>query len=235
MTVTDAGRDLNRRDGSMPVVPPSFSEGVMLADDDEDQEERGRIGYGPNERTSSWLLGLILMLVIAAIGISSLIGGDGEGDAGTGAEPTRNAGPAPDFAMTTFEGDTFQLSDHLGEVVIVNFWGSWCDPCREEMPAFQEASRTSGDDVTFVGVGSKRDREDKAREFADEFGVTYPIGLDSEGGSVAAGQITKDYNVSFYPTTFIIGPDGDISSVVVGQMDTDDLAGYIAKAREDAR
>jgi peroxiredoxin len=234
MTVTDVEPSKNHRDESIAVTPESLSEGTMLADDDEDQEERGRIGYGPNERASSWLLGLVLVLVIAAIGVSSVIGGDEEGDAGTGTEPTRNAGPAPDFALTTFEGDTFQLSDHRGEVVIVNFWGSWCDPCREEMPAFQEASRTSGNDVTFVGVGSKRDREDKAREFADEFGVTYPIGLDSEGGSVAAGQITKDYNVSFYPTTFIIGPGGNISSVVVGQMDTDDLAGYIAKAREDA-
>ncbi len=234
MTVTDAERNKSRRDGSSAATPESLPEGVMLADDDEDQEERGRIGYGPNERASSWLLGLVLVLVIVAIGVYSLIGGDDEGDASTGLESARNAGPAPDFALTTFEGDTFQLSDHRGEVVIVNFWGSWCDPCREEMPAFQEASRSSGNDVTFVGVGSERDREDKAREFADEFGVTYPIGLDSEGGSVAAGQITKDYNVSFYPTTFVIGPDGDISSVVVGQMDTDDLASYIAKAREDA-
>ena len=134
--------------------------------------------------------------------------------------------------MTTFEGDAFQLSDHRGKVVIVNFWGSWCDPCREEMPAFQEASQSSGDDVIFVGVGSKRDPEDKAIVFAEEFGVTYPIGRDTEGGTRAAGQITKDYNVSFYPTTFIVDPEGNISSVVVGEMNTDDLETYIAKARD---
>jgi hypothetical protein len=61
--------------------------------------------------------------------------------------------------------------------------------------------------------------------------VTYPIGRDTEGGTAAAGQITKAYNVSFYPMTYIVGPDGNISSLVIGEMDTDDLAGYIDKAR----
>lgn len=228
----DLERDMNRRDETISVTPAENApERPMLADDDEDQEERGRIGYGKDERRSSLLLGLLLVLVIAAIGVYSALGSDDGDGASTGQENALVGDPAPDFTLTTFGGETFQLSDHRGEVVIVNFWGSWCDPCREEMPAFQEASQSSGDDVIFVGVGSKRDPEDKAIEFAEEFGVTYPIGRDTEGGTRAAGQITKDYNVSFYPTTFIVDPEGNISSVVVGEMNTDDLETYIAKAR----
>lgn len=207
-------------------------EGAMLADDDEDQDARGRIGYGRNERKSSWLLGLALILVIAALGVYSVVSKEDDTSTGTSQEIVHQDGPAPDFTMTTFDGETFQLSEHRGEVVVVNFWGSWCEPCRREMPAFQQASQNSGDDVTFVGVGSKRDKEDKAREFADEFGVTYPIGLDSEGGTAAAGQITKDYSVSFYPMTFIVDPEGNISSIVVGEMNAEDLSSYISRARD---
>ncbi|HWV22883.1 MAG TPA: TlpA disulfide reductase family protein [Thermomicrobiales bacterium] len=153
----------------------------------------------------------------------------GEKRGGTGF--ARIGDPAPDFEMETFDGDTFRLSEHRGEVVIVNFWGSWCDPCRDEMPAFQSAWETADPDVTFVGVGSKRDPEDKAMAFADEFGVTYPIGRDTEGGTAANGQITKDYNIMVFPTTYIVGPDGNISAIVMYAMDMDDLAGYIDQAR----
>lgn len=233
--MADTQQHENPQDENAPGVPVEGApEGAVLADDDDDQAERGRIGYGRNERKSSWMLGLALVLVIAGIGIYSAVGKDDGGDIGTSQEIAHQGGPAPDFEMTTFEGDTFRLSDHRGQVVIVNFWGSWCDPCREEMPAFQQAWEDSGHDVTFVGVGSKRDPEDKAQAFADEFGVTYPIGRDTEGGTAAAGQITKDYNVSFYPMTYVIDPDGNISSLIVGQMDTDDLASYIQQARDGA-
>ena len=229
--MTDKEPDVNPNDELLAEDPAKkMPNPAPLADDDDAQDERGRIGYGRNERKSSWMLGLALVLVIAALGVYSVVSKDDE-EPGSSQEIAHQGGAAPDFEMTTFEGETFRLSEHRGEVVIVNFWGSWCLPCREEMPAFQQAWEESGDDVTFVGVGSKRDPEDKARAFADEFGVTYPIGRDTEGGTAAAGQITKAYNVSFYPMTYIVGPDGNISSLVIGEMDTDDLAGYIDKAR----
>lgn len=205
-------------------------DGHSLADDAEDQAERGRIGYGRNERKSSWMLGLALILVIGAIAVYSVVqGGDDESsDPGI----ARIGDPAPDFTFTTFDDEAFHLSDHRGEVVIVNFWGSWCEPCREEMPAFQQAWEESDDDVTFVGVGSKRDPEDKAVAFAEEFDVTYPIGRDTEGGTAAAGQITKDYNLVVYPTTYVVDPEGNISAIVMNGMDIDDLTGYIDQARD---
>ena len=207
---------------------------ASLADTDESQEERGRIGYGKYERRSSWILGAALVLIVVAIGLFQALGGDDENDgSGPSSLDIATIGqPAPDFAMETFSGETFTLSEHKGEVVVMNFWGSWCEPCKREMPAFQGYWEDAPDDVMFVGVGSKRDPEDKAIAFAEEYGVTYPIGRDTEGGTVAAGQISKDYNISFYPMTYIIDPDGNISALVIGEMDEEDLQGYIDQARE---
>lgn len=195
-----------------------------LADQDDDEDARGRIGYGRQERLSSYVLGGLLVLVIAAIGIASLLRG-GE----SGAEARR---PAPDFQMTTFDGQTFNLADHRGKVVVMNVWASWCAPCRAEMPALQAASERYGADVVFVGVGAKADKDDEARAFAAEFGITYPIGRDTEGGTRGQGQIAQDYGVFGLPTTFFIDPEGNIAVTIVNELDTSQLDAYIQQARE---
>lgn len=112
--------------------------------------------------------------------------------------------PAPDFALETFDGESVLLSDLHGQVVVLNFWASWCPPCRWEMPFFEEISQEyRGDGVTFVGVAMS-DTLEAAREFATEAGVTYPIGLDE------TNEITRAYRVVSLPTTFFISPDGNI-------------------------
>ena len=106
---------------------------------------------------------------------------------------------APDFELTLLNGDTFRLSENLGKVVILNFWGSWCPPCRWEMPDFQEMYQEYRDDgVLFVGVAVPPDDEADARAFAEKIGVTYPVGLDPEG------VLLIRYRVTSFPTTFII-------------------------------
>src|SRR5688572_30579128 len=161
------------------TAPEPEPEKTTLADRDDDQDERGRIGYGRNERMSSVLLGGLLVAVIVAIGLYSVFSGDD----GSGASDTAERQPATAFQMTQFDGGTFTLADHRGKVVVVNFWASWCEPCRKEMPALQAAAEASGDDVVFVGIGAKNDKDDEARAFAEEFGITYPIGRDTEGGT----------------------------------------------------
>ncbi len=219
---------------SIRITPAG--ENATLADTDESQDERGRIGYGKYERRSSWILGGVLVLIVAAIGLFQALGENDEGnDTGPSSVDIATIGePAADFSMQTFSGETFTLSEHRGQVVVVNFWGSWCEPCKREMPAFQNYWQNAPDDVMFVGVGSKRDPLDKATAFAEEYGVTYPIGRDTEGGTVAAGQISKEYNITFYPMTYIIDPDGNISALVIGEMDESDLQGYIDQARDSA-
>jgi peroxiredoxin len=221
------------RDGVAPEVTDDAGQIPSLADTDESQDDRGRIGYGKNERRSSWMLGLALVLIVTAIGVYQMVSSDdGNGSDAVAVGGPRIGQPAPDFTLQTHDGEPFTLSEHRGEVVVVNFWGSWCEPCREEMPALQSAwEERQDEDVVFVGVGSKRDSEENAVEFAEEYGVTYPIGRDTEGGTVAAGQISKDYQINWYPMTFFIDANGNISAIVITEMDSVDLDHYIEEAQ----
>ena len=227
-------------DTPTPPVNETDSE-PTLADTDESQEERGRIGYGKNERTSSWMLGAALILIVLALGVYQWTRGGGDdsdsnnNDGGpTSVQVPAVGRPAPDFTLQTFSGEDITLSEQQGKVVILNFWGSWCEPCKEEMPAFQRYWESAPDDVMMIGVGGKQDTDERSREFAESFGITYPIGRDDGGEKVASGTIATDYTVTFYPMTYVIGPDGVISSLVIGEMDEDDLQSYVQKARDDA-
>lgn len=208
-----------------------------LADTNDPQDDRGRIGYGRNERTSSWMLGAALILIVVGIGAYQWFGNGNGDDSGNGARSIDSpivGAQAPDFTLQTFSGEDVTLSDLQGNVVIVNFWGSWCEPCIREMPAFQAYWESSPDDVILIGVGSKQDTIERSEEFAERFDITYPIGRDDGGERVTVGTIAQNYNITFYPMTFVISPDGVISSLVIGEMDEEDLDTYVRKAREDS-
>ncbi len=227
-----------------PTPPPADESDLhlaepTLADTDDDQEDRGRIGYGKNERTSSWMLGGVLILVVLALGVYQWTRGGDDADTDNNGGSTSVDVPAvgkqaPDFTLTTFSGEDITLSEQEGKVVVVNFWGSWCEPCKREMPAFQSYWESAPADVVLIGVGGKQDPEDRSRAFAEGFGITYPIGRDSGGDGVASGSIATDYTVTFYPMTYIISPNGVVSSLVIGEMDENDLKSYVQKARDDA-
>lgn len=194
---------------------------VTLADTARDLEEHGRIGYG---RKTPLVLGALLALAVLGLGLAALLGG---GDQDTG----QNARRAPDFDLTLLDGSTWRLSDHRGQVVVVNFWASWCEPCKAEMPAFQQAATNSAGEVMFIGVGSKMDRDEDVRAFVDAAGVTYPVGRDLAGGDRARGTIEQAYGVVGYPATFFIDPEGDITRIEMGPLDISRLEAYIAEAQ----
>ena len=105
---------------------------------------------------------------------------------------------------STFDGEMIKLSDFEGKVVVLNFWASWCPPCRWEMPFFERMSQEYEDqDVVFLGVAIS-DTLENVRAFAEGVGVTYPNGLDE------TGEIARDYSVVSLPTTFFIGKDGNV-------------------------
>ncbi len=117
---------------------------------------------------------------------------------------TKETGKAIDFEIETFEGEMVRLSDFEGKVVVLNFWASWCPPCRWEMPFFERMSQEYKDqDVVFLGVAIS-DTLENARGFADSAGVTYPIGLDT------TNEIARSYSVVSLPTTFFIGKEGNV-------------------------
>ena len=119
---------------------------------------------------------------------------------------------APDFRVESLQGGEFRLSDWRGQVVVVNFWASWCPPCRAEMPALQVAyvaDRERG--LAIVAVNTiYQDALSDVRNFVEENGLTFPIALDR------TGEIARQYQLRALPSTFFIGPDGVIRKVVIG-------------------
>jgi thiol-disulfide isomerase/thioredoxin len=219
--------------GTEPGLAPSTS--PFDEDDQPDQEavEHGRIGYSRYGRASSIGLAAVIILVLVAIAIVNQFGGDDGPEDGLGA-PTAGVEtdrPAPEFSLPLFDGSTFSLADQRGKIVVMNFWASWCGPCKEEMPVLEQAAASAPADVVFVGVGAKNDDDGKARQFAADHGVTYAIGRDTQGGDKIRGQIEQDYRIPAYPATFVIDAEGNIVFIKMGQITPEEMEAAIAQAR----
>jgi thiol-disulfide isomerase/thioredoxin len=119
--------------------------------------------------------------------------------------------PAPDFELKTLEGDTLRLSDFKGQPVLVNFWATWCGPCRAEFPDFQEAHVDNADSLVIIGVNStSADQLDLVDDFVAEMGATFPIVLDETGDTVEL------YRVLGLPTSVFIDRNGIVNELFTG-------------------
>ena len=132
--------------------------------------------------------------------------------------------PTADFTLSLFDGSTLRLSDYRGKAVVLNFWASWCIPCREEAPLLEAAWQALKDqEVIFLGVNIQ-DAEPAAKAFLREFGVTFPNGRDAEG------KIAIDYGVYGIPETFFIDREGRITAKVIGPLGPETLAARTGEA-----
>ena len=132
--------------------------------------------------------------------------------------------PAADFALKTFKGEEFRLSEQRGKAVVINFWYPSCPPCRDEMPAFQEVwEEYQGRDVRFIGlfVPQGFDTEVEARQFVDEFGLTFDFATD------VRARVAQEYAVQFFPTTYFIDQGGRIHKMEISRMDVDTLTAIL--------
>lgn len=146
------------------------------------------------------LVALIAALV-AGLAVSRLTE-DGDEDSVPVSELTA-AAPAPDVALTRFDGSEVSLTDYRGQALVVNFWGSWCAPCVEEMPDLQAVHTSLGDQVTFIGV-NVRDEPEAALALAERTGVTYDLVRDIDG------DLSRELEVTNWPTTVLVLPDGTV-------------------------
>jgi cytochrome c biogenesis protein CcmG/thiol:disulfide interchange protein DsbE len=128
---------------------------------------------------------------------------------------------APDFSLTTFKGATISLEDMRGKPIVINFWASWCPPCRIEAPLLERTWRAyKNRGLIFLGVNIQ-DRKEDALNYMREFDITYPNGPDP------TGEITIDYGVSGLPVTFFISRKGEVVRRWVGAIETSVLISSI--------
>lgn len=134
---------------------------------------------------------------------------------------TRVDHPAPDFRLELLSDGDVTLSEQRGKVVVINFWSSTCPPCRTEARDLESAWQAYQDkEVLFIGANIQ-DTFEHAKRFLNEFGVTYPNGLD-EGG-----RISIDYGVVGIPVTFVVDNEGTVARRWVGEIDIDTLRMWI--------
>ena len=193
----------------------------------------------PAMRPAVWRAGLglwgLALLVLAFLVVRSPIAADLAESSAQLASQVRTwagkvidarapAAASPDFTLSRFDGATLHLSDYRGQVVVVNFWGSWCPPCQREAPRLEAVyQRYQPRGVVFTGI-DVQDQEQDARAFIKQFQITYPNGQD---GTEAIASV---YGVTGLPTTVVIDRQGRIRQRWLGELQENQLTGIVEAA-----
>ena len=158
------------------------------------------------------LLGLLAILGLGLVRTA-------QGPVGVGAT-------VPDFSLTTFDGETIDIRDLRGQVVVVNFWASWCKPCEQEAAELEQAYQLYKDQgVAFLGVDYV-DTDREAMAYLETFGITYPNGPD------LGTRISQAFRIRGVPETYIVAPDGRLAAIKIGPYQSlDEIVRQIEIAR----
>jgi thiol-disulfide isomerase/thioredoxin len=182
-------------------------------------------------RTRLTAASVTALLLLAGCGSSTDATGSGAdsgfvaGDGSIVVVPASQRVPAPDLSGETLDGTTYRLRDHLGEVVVLNVWASWCAPCRAEAPTLASlATELDGSGVQFVGLDT-RDSDVSARAFADRFGIRYPNVIDRDGRlQLLFGDSLPPQAI---PSTLVVDREGRVAARALGKVSESSLRGMI--------
>jgi thiol-disulfide isomerase/thioredoxin len=146
--------------------------------------------------------------------------------------PQEDRAAAPEFAGTLLgTGDAFDSSSLAGQVGVLNFWGSWCAPCRVETPEFSEVAADLADDgVQFLGINVKETSEQFARAFIDRFQISFPSLYDPRGEVALA---FRDYPANAIPSTIVLDQESRVAAVYTGEVAQEDLRRVIDLVLEE--
>ena len=159
------------------------------------------------------LLSLITVAIVQAMDNESK--GNDEKDALGG---LKIGAKAPNFSLTTLDGKQVELSDYEGKKVMLNFWATWCPPCKKEMPDMEKYTQQAGDDVVVLAVNI--DPENDVQAFVEDNGITFTIPLDSQS---AKNPVNERYKILSIPTTYFIDKKGIIRNKVISAMTLKDM------------
>jgi peroxiredoxin len=165
---------------------------------------------------------LAAVLLITACGSAGASGDEGDGTAFVAGDGSivliaaEERGPAPDLVGPTLEGGEFRLRDHIGEVVVLNVWASWCAPCRAEAPELEAVWREVRDDgVQLVGLDT-RDTVEAARAFIESYDITYPNVIDADGRLQLLFSDTLPPQA--IPSTLVVDREGRVAGRILGRV-----------------
>ncbi|MGL5259824.1 MAG: TlpA family protein disulfide reductase [Lachnospiraceae bacterium] len=136
---------------------------------------------------------------------------------------------APDFVMEDSEGNTVNFSDLIGKPIVLNFWASWCPPCKAEMPDFETAYQEMGEDVVFIMLNAtdgSRETKELAQAFIEEQGFSFPVYFDT------SMDASYTYGISSLPTTLFIDKDGYLITGSIGMISKESLQKGIEMIKE---
>ncbi|GGG13475.1 thiol:disulfide interchange protein tlpA [Lysinibacillus alkalisoli] len=137
----------------------------------------------------------------------------------------RKGDTPPDFTLETVDGEKLTLSDFKGKKVILNFWATWCPPCKAEMPHMQKYYDKKGKEQNFEIIAVNLTKQEKSKDlvtkFLKNYGITFHVPFDVDG------ETEKAYKVITYPSTYILNEEGTIEHSIIGPMNEDMMETYI--------
>lgn len=140
----------------------------------------------------------------------------------------RGVWEAPDFRLTSLDGEQVQLAEFRGRVVFLNFWATWCEPCVREMPAFMQFAAEQGADGAVVLAVNNTEPLEMVQRWIDENGIGgFPIVLDS------GGDVFRAYNVQALPTTFVLDGAGMVQHTRFGELTVAEMNDYLAATTDE--
>lgn len=152
-------------------------------------------------------------------------------------EEKQDTYPATDFVLQDQYGKEHSLADYKGKTIFLNFWATWCGPCRNEMPEIQkiyeETQQEEDSDLVILGIAvpgfGQEGSQEEIEAFLEENGYTYPVLMDT------TGEVFMQYGISAYPTTFMVDKDGNLFGYVQGQLNEDMMRSIIRQTIEGKR